>query len=290
MNTLTKDIDEQVHQLRLLGLQFDETDLRRVLLEIGFYHLGFYSHHFKEHRPSGVWTFREGLTLDHILSLYHFDSELRGLLYQALLRVEFSLRSRLLVEGTMAHREDDCWLCHEPYVCAAYAASFERMVYRRIKMGQRLIKKHHQKHPRERIAPAYKTMEFMTFGEVIHLYESLTSSDLKRRVARHYGLQHIGDFVSYLKALRDLRNVCAHGQILFDLRLSTRGRIGSIPSQVPQHGGVLTLFRLVEILCYFLSKLHGAAGESLAHRVKQLLLGQPDFIQSIIYQTTGYPR
>ena len=56
----------------------------------------------------------------------------------------------------------------------------------------------------------------MTFGSVINLYRAIKDRRLKIEIARHYGIKYIEILENYLEIIRELRNFCAHGNVLYD--------------------------------------------------------------------------
>lgn len=288
MGAKATTIEEQIALLQKRGMELNEEKARRVLLDIGYYRLGFYCYPFEENPGSGKHSYQEGASLDSVLGLYHFDQRLRALLNGALLRIELNFRTKLIYEGSNAYVDSPCWFCDKRYVKTSYAESFERMVYRRIKNTQEIIRLHHKKHHKERYAPAWKTLEFMTFGEVITLYEMLYDVSLKRRIAHYYGLSDLGGFVSYLNALRGLRNACAHGYVLFDYHWNFRASSRGIPTKAKTSIGVINLFRLVEILSYMLGKIHSPLGKKLEANVLTLFSEQDPETLAILREATGY--
>ena len=97
---------------------------------------------------------------------------------------------------------------------------FDNKVYRSESFRRNVqIKRHHQKYPSDRYAPAWKTIEFMTFGSVLKLYKSLDNKDDKQTIAKHFGIIKVSVFESFMTAIHTLRNKCAHGAALFDLAL-----------------------------------------------------------------------
>ena len=80
-----------------------------------------------------------------------------------------------------------------------------------------VIKEHHRNHPKDKYAPAWKTCEYMTFGSVLNLYKALKDLRMKIDIANHYGIRYIEVLENYLEIVRELRNYCAHGNVLYDL-------------------------------------------------------------------------
>ena len=92
------------------------------------------------------------------------------------------------------------------------------ILYQTIKKKS-VIKRHHQKYVNDKYAPAWKTIEFMTFGNIESLYVNLNNLSDKLEICRHFGVNQTAIFENYIKTIRILRNTCAHGGILFDLKL-----------------------------------------------------------------------
>jgi abortive infection bacteriophage resistance protein len=69
-------------------------------------------------------------------------------------------------------------------------------------------------------------MEFMTFGNLEALYDSLIYDKDKRLISSHFKETAIETFKSYLTAIREVRNACAHGNVVFGMTLSNGIRAG----------------------------------------------------------------
>lgn len=76
-----------------------------------------------------------------------------------------------------------------------------------------IIQRHHANHTGI-YAPAWKTIEFMTIGNIITLYDSLKEQEAKDLVANAYGCSR-GVFYNYMETIRVLRNKCAHGGCIY---------------------------------------------------------------------------
>lgn len=231
--------------------------------------------------------YKSGTCLDSVLGLYHFDRGLRSLLTEGLLKFELNFRTKVIYEVSNAYVHIPCWFVDPSCVEESYTQHYLSKFYENIRKKQKVIQHHHKKYPKATYAPAWKTLEFMTFGQVITLFEVLHSADLKRRIAKYYDLSRIDEFVSYLKILRDLRNACVHGQSLFDYRGHFRVSVAGIPSKSSRPNTV-NVFRLVEILSYMLGKIHTPLGKELEARVVTLFSEQPPETLDILRESTGY--
>ena len=99
MGAKATTIEEQIALLQGRGMLLDESQARQVLLDIGYYRLGFYSYPFEVHPGYGTHRYRAGTDMESVLGLYHFDFRLRTLLHEALLKIELNFRTNFIYEG-----------------------------------------------------------------------------------------------------------------------------------------------------------------------------------------------
>lgn len=66
------------------------------------------------------------------------------------------------------HHSKDIWLVDDNIVSPTYVRSFAN-IYDRVRLSP-YIKWHHHNHPCK-YAPTWKTLEFMTIGEILDLYD-----------------------------------------------------------------------------------------------------------------------
>ena len=93
-------IDEQIDLLkeRVLTIQ-DEHKAREILLDIGYYRLGFYLFPFEKSFPNlsnRTHDYFPGATFEDALNLYYFDFDLRLLLLRYLTRIEIAFCTALV--------------------------------------------------------------------------------------------------------------------------------------------------------------------------------------------------
>ena len=96
------------------------------------------------------------------------------------------------------------------------------------------VLKHDQAIHQRKASPAWKTMEFMSFGVIISLYENLTDGGLQHDISMVYGMSAPTQFANYMNTIRRLRNSCAHGKVLYDMNLTeaiSNGPLGYLGNQ-----------------------------------------------------------
>lgn len=222
MGRKAKPLQQQIDLLRQRGMTVDDPEkARHILLEVGWYRMSFYWFPFETRYPdrlSEVHEFRRGTRFEDALYLYAFDFNLRHTLLKPLERVETAFRTYMIYAVSNRYPESPEWMADPKVVGPAQARSFERVVYMPMKRANPELQLHHRRFPRDRFAPAWKTLEFVTFGGMCALYTSLLSDQLKLDIARHFGVHHVEVFENYLEVVRTLRNLCAHGNVLYSYR------------------------------------------------------------------------
>lgn len=258
MGRKAKPLQEQVELLQRRGMSIDDPErVRQLLLEIGWYRLSFYWFPFETRYPDLCGyehRFREGTSFMDAFMLYAFDFNLRNLLLKPLERIETAFRTYLIYHVSMRYPESPHWFADPKVVGASSAGQFERSIYYPLRKKNPEIQRHHKRFPRDRFAPAWKTIEFLTLGTVCNLYDSLTSSALRTDIARHFGVHQDSVFSNYLEILRDLRNICAHGNILYSYRPGTIRRGPATPSDGSSPQNLCAALRVIEHFLNFISE------------------------------------
>lgn len=219
-----KSIEQQIELLNSRGVLIsDKEKAKEILLDIGYYRLGFYFFPFEKTYPQSdrrTHEVVEGTRFEDAVSLYYFDFDLRNILNRYLTRVEVAFRTYLTYYMSLKYQDDPLWFVSPVVVRQSFIDDFDNKVYRSETFRRNVqIKRHHQIHPSDKYAPAWKTIEFMTFGSVLKLYKSIDNMDDKRTIAKHFGVGKVSVFESFMSTIHTLRNKCAHGAAMFDLTL-----------------------------------------------------------------------
>ena len=199
----------------------DPERARQILLEIGWFRMSLYWFPFETRWPdlrSEIHRFKEGTDFHDILLLYAFDFNLRNALLKPLERIETAFRTFMIHSVSMRYPESPTWFADSAVVGSTQARSFERAIYYPLKRSNPHIQLHHLRFPKDRFAPAWKTLEFTTLGTMCGLFASLKSTQLRHDIAQHFGVVQEGVFSEYMEVIRGLRNICAHGNVLYSYR------------------------------------------------------------------------
>lgn len=214
-------LDEQLDLFRQRGVTIeDENKAKECLSDIGYYRLCSYLFPFEKTYPklsNRTHEVVEGTKLMDAVTLYYFDFDLRNILNRYISRIEVALRTYITYTLSNKYKDSPTWFVDPAVMTSEFIRNFDD-VYALIKKKP-VIKRHHQKYINDKYAPAWKTIEFMTLGNIESLYLNLKSPTDKLDICRHFGVNQTAIFENYIKAIRTIRNTCAHGGVLFDIRL-----------------------------------------------------------------------
>lgn len=222
MGKIATSIDEQLELLEKRGMALESKEkAKEYLLDIGYYRLGFYWHYFEKDKEHN---FIPGTKMETIRELYYLDFDLKYLLSKYIYRVEVHFRTQLVYWVSNKYKDSPTWFIDKKVVTDDIIRFVEKLYYgndEAFKKNNKAIKKHHQKYINDRYAPAWKALEFFTFGQINKLYKGLKDEGLKRQIASIYGYQDLHAFKNHITAIVNIRNICSHNGILFDYNQPT---------------------------------------------------------------------
>ena len=207
---------EQVDILKKRGMIVDDPEwAESVLQHINYYRLGIYWHFFeKDHETH---QFRDGTSFAHVVELYDFDRKLRLLVFDALERIEVSVRTQWAYHLSKAHgahahlnREihNDKWEEAVEYMDKSLANT-----------GERFIKRSMEKYEEE-TPPIWAVSEILSFGSISRWIKNIKDNKVRKAIAVTYGVRP--DILeSWLQHLSVLRNRCAHHARLWNRDFSS---------------------------------------------------------------------
>ena len=278
-------IDEQIELLRSRGMVInDEEKAREVLSDIGYFRLGFYCFPFEKSYPrkdNRSHLYKDGSLLSDVVDLYYFDTDLRNILLKYLFRIEVNFRTKLVYIVSGIYKDSPTWFADPSVVKREYARDFDQKIYNTLFKRQAIIRRHHNdpKHLNDRFAPAWKTIEFMTFGMTIELFNAIQDLSVRDRIAKEYGLSSGKILAGYIETAKSLRNACSHGNTLFDFQLPKRIVRG--PAGVMDHDERKNLVGSIMVVRYLLSCISSNRADDLEKEINALMDGISD--QAVIF-------
>jgi abortive infection bacteriophage resistance protein len=208
---------EQIVVLKKRGMIFDcgEEKAEEILLDIGYYRLGFYWFPFEIDKDHN---FEEGTLFSNIINLYYLDVDLRNVLLKYLKRIEVNFRTKIIYYTSNKHKEDPIWYSNPKIMAYWFINNLDTKLYTdKFKDENKQIKLHHIKYRNDIYAPTWKTFEFLTFGAIVTIFNALKSEELKKEISKLYGLSNLKTFINFIHTIKFIRNICAHAGVLYDL-------------------------------------------------------------------------
>ena len=227
MGRIATSLEAQIELLVKRGMVVEDKDYAKHKLEdLGYYHLGFYWHAFEE--ANLEHQFKANTKFVDVVGLYEFEFNLKQLLLKYLRRIEINLRTKIIYHISLAHSQNPAWFVDRTVVTSKFIKGFDQKVYTdRFKQDNLMIQKHHAKH-QDQYAPAWKALEYMS------LYCALKEIKDKSAICECYDIHNPQVFTTYLWAICETRNRCAHSNVLYDMNLResiSNGPAGKMNSQ-----------------------------------------------------------
>jgi abortive infection bacteriophage resistance protein len=223
-NALT--VDKQITLLTDKGLIADEERLQLCLSNVSYHRLSGYWHTFRNlDTESGDWSFHPGTKFSVIWDDYVFDRQLRLLVLDAIERVEVAIRNDLILElavkqgafgyldsGNLPNIEatdNDGNIVYTHKALVSHARSLFR---REVGNGNPAVLRFQQRYSdcHSEDLPYWILLEIAEFGTLCRLVWG-APTDVKKSIAKRYGLRTVDVLDSWVGALRAARNsVCHH--------------------------------------------------------------------------------
>ncbi len=210
-------VKEQVELLQSRGLIIPNTErAERYLLSIGYYRLSAYYRPF-QNSLDRTHEFKPNVCFDDILDLYIFDRKLRCLFWEALERIEISIRTQWVYNLTGSTQDPFAHLNPSNFASfLTYQQSLEKLKASVERSSSEAFIAHFFANYDEELPPLWSCVQLMTFGQLIRWIQNTTDSDVQNNIAKSLGFVKFYPFDSFAVALTELRNVCAHHSRLWN--------------------------------------------------------------------------
>ena len=280
-------IEEQVQKLIGRGMVMDlgKDKAKEVLLDIGYYRLGFYWNPFE---IDDKHTLEPETLFSNVLKLYYIDVDLKNILNKAINRIEINFKTQLIYFTSLKYDDNPTWFANRNIVSPNYVESFPKFYNDKFKAQNSPIKRHHAKHTKDIYAPAWKTLEFLTFGSVITMYISLSNKALKEQIANQYNIKSLKVFENFLLTILFVRNICAHSDLLFDS--NTPKEISTTPLIKFNNNNRHCLDSSIRVILYFLNTISNSRHNKIKEEIDALFNKHKsnEILKNIIINKIGY--
>ncbi len=202
--------EQSLDKLRQRGLLIeDEPRALAYLLHVGAYRLkGYY---FLTLDPV-TKRFPEGFSFEDIVRIYEFDCALRAISFQALERIEVSIRTT--IANHLSATYGPHWFLNYDLFRSSERWSPGKLLSKietETKRSKSLFALHYQeRYERPYLPPSWAITECVSFGMWSLTYSHMRSTADQKMIATRFGVTEPEVFVSWLHCLTVVRNAVAH--------------------------------------------------------------------------------
>lgn len=224
-------ISQQINLLKSRGLIID--DLARAesyLSNVSYYRLSGYLYPFRN-RETDQYT--EGLNFETIIDLYHFDRELRMLVFDATESLEVAFRTQLIyhpsITGNAFWFQDESNF-HDKFQMQEQLDKLGEEIRR---SSEIFLDHFRTKYAEEPMPPAWMAFEVISLSLLSKIYHNVNDSlPAKKQIAAHFGINDTHIFQSWIRSITYVRNLCAHHSRLWNRTLTNKPVIYRKPPQM----------------------------------------------------------
>lgn len=217
-----KTVEEQIILLKERGIVINDKSAKEILTENNYYYLiNGYKNMFLDNRCQKE-KYIENVSLEEIYALYKFDGELRMNLLRYILIIERRLDTYISYEFSKIYGNKEYLIENNfdnnkknNYKIVSLIADIKTNTTKQIKIGNKMLNHYIKNYG---YIPLWVLIRIMTLGEVSKFYEVMKQKD-QNAVAKKFGVRE-KTLKTYLHNIAIVRNICAHDEKLYDLRLN----------------------------------------------------------------------
>lgn len=254
MGNVVHSITNQIAKFKERELDlscYEEAKLKEMLLDIGYYRLGFYCYYYFDAKAN---KFSKDIKISDIINLYYLDIDLKYLLLKYINRIEINFRTKLIYYVSMKYKDNSIWYVDDSIMDAESVITFKNNIYTdKFKQDNLTVKNHHINNPEDDFAPCWKVFEYLTFGAIITIFSNIQDQSVKQIISEKYGIKDLNKFFKLLNTVRLIRNICAHSGVLFDYSLPQS--VSSIPQINYNKGDRNSLDTSIKVIGFFIETI-----------------------------------
>jgi len=254
-----------------MQLDIGEDKAKELLSDIGYFRFGFYCFPFETSYPkikNRTHQYKQGTKISDVVKLYDFDVDLRNILSKYINRIEINFRTNIIYRVSAKYIDCNTWFVDPMVMEKGFIDNFDKMLYTDKYKKNPIIKRHHAKYLNHKYAPAWKTLEFFTFGTILTIYKNLKDKLLKQQIASQYKISNEKVLENYFKGIVAIRNVCAHGGVLFDHKIHLPLRNG--PALQIDNRNKNKIYSVIQIMSYILKSISQSRADAMDLEIRKL--------------------
>jgi len=214
-------IAQQIQQLQSRGMDF--TDLQSAthfLSNISYYRLQGYWWDMQSDVASHQ--FNPGTTFETVIARYNFDRHLKLILFDAIERIEISLRTNMIYHMSLAY--GPMWYQDANlFTDASNHAACLGIMHREFNQSSEIFIRDHRRRYPNQDPEAWKILEIVSMVTLSKLYKNIKHQlPEKTAIAKAMGLHMHNELSSWLEAIGYVRNIIAHHSRLWSRSMTKR--------------------------------------------------------------------
>lgn len=225
MEKAFKTIDEQIELLQNRNLHIDDKDTaKEMLLNNNYYYL---INGYKDlflNKNSKKEKFTNGTTLEEIYSLYEFDRKIRIIFLEYILLIERKIDTYIAYEFSKNYGHKN-YLIPEIFnnsnknkeLILKFINDINLEISHQYKNANKMIMHYLDTY---KYIPLWVLIRILSFGKVSKFYSFMKQKE-QNNISRKFNIQS-ETLKVYLINLGNVRNICAHDEKLYDVRLKKR--------------------------------------------------------------------
>ncbi|MFV0388727.1 MAG: Abi family protein [Pyrinomonadaceae bacterium] len=202
------NVQDQIALLKKRGLKINnDEDAERYLLSINYYRLTGY---FDSFRNANQEEFFPDTSFEQILNLYHFDRELKLLVFSAIERIEIAFRTQMAYSPTLECGPNWYENPENFYNFDKFETQMDLLIKELEKSKEEFLDHFYSKYADD-FPPAWITFEAISLGLLTNIYSNMHAKfNSKRLISKHFGIDDPVELQSWLFCILAVRNICAH--------------------------------------------------------------------------------
>jgi abortive infection bacteriophage resistance protein len=304
-------VEEQLNLLQSRGMTVSsQHHAEQWLNAVGYYRLSGYWFVFKQSTDpinAGYDRFRANVDFEDVAQLYEFDRKLRGLVFEAVERVEVALRAQLAyaLGGRDPLAYLDARFFRPPVSRQNGTRTFDRIGWYRTALGRVIRSRDRDTFIQHHIAdlgavfPIWVLLGVSDFGDISKLFDGCTP-DIQREVTDFFGLdvrfsgwspRRRHPLAPWIQQVGVFRNIAAHHARLWNRNASpaTPGPFREVNGleALPTTRDSSAVYGALTFLLYLVAVI--SPGSSWCGRMKSLIRDDFSKITGVHYSQMGFP-
>ena len=228
-----------------------------------------------------------GTQLEDVISLYAFDKELRSIIFTAIQDIEVALRTRIIHFFSLAHGA--FWFMDATKFnnYSIYQTCLDNIQVELDRSKEEFLQEHFIKYDTPSMPPVWKTLEVVSFGTLSKLYGNMKDVEVKKMVAKSFGLPQYRYMESWMRSITVLRNCCAHHARTWNRRYPA---MPQMPQRLPLNWVDVQYVRPMKLYAQLCTLLYLEQSITPNSQIKEKLLRLIDAYPSVSLKQMGFPR